>query len=75
MGSRPIAKVAIPIVSSEPTRVALRPTRSPKCPNSTDPRGRATNAKPKVASEASSAVVGLPFGKNRAGNTETAAVA
>ena len=65
----------MPIVSSEPTRVALRPARSPKCPNSTEPTGRATNARPKVASEASSAVVELPFGKNRKGNTDTAAVA
>ena len=65
----------MPIVSSEPTRVALRPIRSPKWPNNTEPIGRATNARPKVASEASSAVVGSPLGKNRNGNTDTAAVA
>ncbi len=70
-----MATVAMPMVSSEPTRVAFRPTRSPKCPNRIEPSGRATKASPKVASEASSAVVGLPLGKNRNGNTVTAAVA
>ena len=63
------------MVSSEPTRVALRPMRSPKWPNTIEPIGRATNARPKVARDASSAVVGLPLGKNRNGNTDTAAVA
>lgn len=65
----------MPIVRSEPTRVTLRPMRSPKCPKTTDPTGRATKAMPKVAREASSAVVLLPCGKNRCGKTETAAVA
>jgi hypothetical protein len=68
-------KVAMPMVSREPTRVTFRPTRSPKWPNRIEPTGRATNAKPNVASDASSAVVGLPFGKNSCGNTRTAAVA
>ncbi|SKZ68603.1 Uncharacterised protein [Mycobacteroides abscessus subsp. abscessus] len=62
-------------MSSEPTRVALRPTRSPKCPNNTEPIGRATNARPNVANDESSAAVSLPFGKNSVGNTRTAAVA
>ena len=70
-----MANVAIPITSNEATNVALRPTRSPKCPNSIDPTGRATNAKPNVASDASNAVVGLLLGKNSCGNTDTAAVA
>ncbi len=30
VGSRPIAKVPIPIISSEATSICLRPTRSPK---------------------------------------------
>ena len=75
VGSRPITKVAIPIVSSEVTRVALRPNRSPKWPNTTAPRGRATIAAPKTAKDASSDVVSFPVGKNRVGKTRTAAVA
>ena len=66
----------MPMVSSAPTRVALRPTLSPKWPNSTEPSGRAMNARPKVANEDSSAtVLDSDLGKNRNGNTATAAVA
>ena len=72
----PIRTVAIPIVSSDATRVALRPTRSPKWPNSTEPSGRATNATPNTAKDDRSWVVGSSaFGKNSAGNTSDAAVA
>ena len=53
VGSRPIVTVDRPIVSSAATSVVLRPTRSPKCPNSADPIGRARNAIAKVASDAS----------------------
>ncbi len=42
VGSRPIAKVATPIIISATTSIFLRPTRSPKCPNTTPPSGRAT---------------------------------
>jgi len=63
------------MVSSAATSVVLRPTRSPKWPNSTEPIGRATNAIANVASDASVAVAGSDFGKNRLGNTSTAAVA
>ena len=65
----------MPMVSSEPIRVALRPIRSPKWPNRTEPTGRATNAAPKVAMEASSAALSSPCAKKISGNTETAAVA
>ena len=44
VGSRPIANVPIPISSSETTSIFLRPTRSPKWPNTMPPSGRA--AKP-----------------------------
>ncbi|HUU35277.1 MAG TPA: hypothetical protein VMW48_14530 [Vicinamibacterales bacterium] len=64
-----------PIVSRAATSVVLRPTRSPKWPNSPEPIGRATNAMAKVASDASVAVVGSEAGKNSAGKTITAAVA
>lgn len=65
----------MPMVSSEATRVALRPARSPKWPKSTEPTGRATKATPKVASEASNAPVSVAVLKNRSGKTEMAAVA
>ena len=68
-------KVAMPIVSSEATRVALRPNLSPKWPKMTAPIGRATIAAPKTANEESSEVVSLPVGKNSTGKTRTAAVA
>ena len=68
-------KVAMPIVSSDATRVALRPKRSPKWPKTTAPSGRAIIAAPKTANDASSAVVSLPVGKKRIGKTRTAAVA
>ena len=68
-------KVATPIVSSDPTRVALRPNLSPKWPKMTAPTGRATMAAPKMLNESSRFVVSLPAGKNRMGKTRTAAVA
>jgi hypothetical protein len=64
-----------PIVSSAATSVVLRPTRSPKWPNSAEPIGRATKAMANVASDASVAEAGSDFGKNSGGKTSTAAVA
>ena len=61
------------MVSSAVTSVALRPIRSPKCPNSSEPTGRAKNASARVASDSSVEVVGSPFGKNSFGKTSTAA--
>jgi hypothetical protein len=75
VGSSPIVTVEIPIVSSAATSVALRPIRSPKCPNTAEPTGLATNAMAKVASEASVADEGSEEGKNCDGKTSTAAVA
>jgi hypothetical protein len=49
--------------------------RSPKCPNNAEPTGRARNAIPNVASDASTDVAGSDDGKNSFGNTSTAAVA
>jgi hypothetical protein len=71
----PMITVERPMVSKAATSVALRPTRSPKWPNSADPIGLATNASANVASEASVAAVGSVLGKNSFGNTSTAAVA
>ena len=65
----------MPMVSSEATRVPLRPNLSPKWPKTMDPSGRATNATPKTAKELSSWVVSFWLGKNSVGKTSTAAVA
>ena len=65
----------MPIVSSAATSVVLRPMRSPKCPKSADPIGRAKNAMANVASDWSVAGGGIRRGKNSRGNTSTAAVA
>jgi len=70
-----MATVDTPMVSSAATRVALRPTRSPKCPNKAEPTGRAKNATAKVASDCSAPEAGSAEGKNSFGNTSTAAVA
>lgn len=67
--------VEIPIVSNAATSVALRPMRSPKCPNTAEPTGRAKNASANVANDCSVAEVASDEGKNSAGNTSTAAVA
>ena len=63
------------MVVSAATSVALRPIRSPKCPNTAAPSGRAKKAMEKVAKDCSTAEAGSLFGKNRCGKTSTAAVA
>src|SRR5262249_16182328 len=75
VGRSPIVTVDRPIVSNAATSVVLRPTRSPKCPNSAEPIGRAKNAIANVARDASVAAVGSEGGKNNFGKTSTAAVA
>ncbi len=65
----------MPMVRSETTSVFLRPSRSPRCPKTTAPIGRATIAAPKTAKDDSSAVVGSLLGKKSWGKTSTAAVA
>ena len=70
-----MATVDRPMVIRAATSVALRPTLSPKWPNANAPMGRAKKAMEKVANDDSMAVVGSPPGKNRRGNTSTAAVA
>ncbi len=52
MGSSPTPTVARPITSSDATSIALRPIRSPKCPHSTPPIGRARKPTPSVANAA-----------------------
>jgi hypothetical protein len=64
-----------PIVNRAMTNVAFRPIRSPKCPKRAEPMGRARNAMPKVASDASVAEAGFDDGKKSRGKTRTAAFA
>ena len=73
-GNKPIATVDGPIVISAATNVAFRPMRSPKCPKSAAPSGRAKKASAKVASDSSVAAAGLDIGKKSFGKTRTAAV-
>jgi hypothetical protein len=73
VGISPISSVARPISSSVMIRVFLRPTRSPKCPNSTLPKGRATKATPSVANVATVPPAAPSAGKNTVGNTSAAA--
>src|SRR4051812_43472633 len=73
-GSSPTNAVDSPISSSEATSTDLRPTRSPKCPNTTDPNGRAANATAYVENEASVALTGASVGKNASLRTSAAAV-
>jgi hypothetical protein len=69
-----MATVETPMVRRAATKVALRPMRSPKWPNSAEPAGRARKASANVAKDCSMAVVGSLLGKNSIGNTNTAAV-
>ena len=60
--------------SSVVTSVRLRPSLSPKCPKSTEPNGRATNATPKVASASAVPAAAPSEGKKTLLNTSAAAV-
>lgn len=73
VGTQPTATVEAP-VSSETTRTGRRPRRSPMCPNSTEPSGRATNPTPNVANAASVPASGENVGKNSGPRTSAAAV-
>ena len=64
----------MPMIISERTSIFLRPSRSPKWPKTTPPRGRATNPTPKVANASTVPRNGLASGKNSFGNTRAAAV-
>lgn len=62
------------MMSRVATRVFLRPSRSPKWPNTAAPMGREKNAAAKVASEETVAIAGPMFGKNTCGKISAAAV-
>jgi hypothetical protein len=74
VGSSPIRAVAIPIMRSESTSMALRPILSPKWPKTSPPMGRATKPTAYVEAEASLPAVSLNSGKKSAGNMSAAAV-
>ena len=65
-GSTPTNAVDSPISTMVMRKVFLRPTRSPRRPKMSAPKGRIANPAPKVARLASSAAVSLPGGKNSA---------
>ncbi len=65
----------MPIRTSAVTRARFRPSRSPKCPNSTPPIGRAMKPTAKVLNAAIWATSGgMSGGKNSLGKTSAAAV-
>lgn len=56
------------------TSIDLRPILSPKCPNSTPPIGRATNAAENVTKESNVPIKESNCGKKRSLKTSPAAV-
>ena len=74
LGSRPIANVATPIISSETMSSFLRPSLSPKWPKTSPPSGRETKPIQYVANDSSVACSGSEaLGKNTCGKTAAAA--
>lgn len=69
-----MATVDNPMVNNDATSIDFRPTRSPKCPNSNDPSGRARKATAKVENAASVPTTGERSGKKVALSTSAAAV-
>ena len=66
--------VAPPMISSVTTRTVLRPFRSPKCPKTMPPSGRATNPTAAVANARSVPTAGSKPGKKSWLKTSAAAV-
>ncbi len=66
--------VARPIIVSDSTSIDLRPMRSPKCPITTPPIGRATKPTANVAKAASVEASEEEAGKNCGPITSAAAV-
>ena len=70
-----MAAVDRPIRINAVTSARFLPNRSPKCPNSMPPTGRATKPTAKVLNAAICAATGgISAGKNRVGKTKAAAV-
>ncbi len=66
---------ATPISTSESTSMRLRPIRSPRCPATIPPMGRARNPTPYAANDERRPTAGVWFGKNWLPNTSADAVA
>ncbi|SLJ82960.1 Uncharacterised protein [Mycobacteroides abscessus subsp. abscessus] len=64
----------MPIVSRVATRMARRPSRSPKCPARKAPSGRNTKLMPTVAKDSTSPIEEPAGAKNSSENTKPAAV-
>jgi hypothetical protein len=69
-----MANVARPMSRSVRTSMFLRPSRSPKCPKTTPPSGRATNPTANVAKASSVPTSGSNSGKKSLLKTSAAAV-
>ena len=69
-----MANVETPITIRDHTSIDLRPMRSPKCPMTMPPIGRAMKPMPKAAKEARVPAAGDICGKNSGPNTVAAAV-
>lgn len=75
VGRSPISVVAMPIMSMEVMRTPLRPSLSPKWPNTTPPMGRARYPTARVENEAKMATAGSRLAKKTLLKTREAAVA
>ena len=64
--------VAAPMSSIAATSAALRPSRSPTCPKTIPPTGRAANPTNQVEKASRVPVKGSDSGKNSRGNTRAA---
>ena len=69
-----MATVDRPMSSSETMSTDLRPMRSPKCPNSMEPMGRARKATANVENAARVPAVSDSSGKNAVLSTRAAAM-
>jgi len=74
VGVRPISAVATPMMASDHTSMFFRPRRSPKCPNTAPPNGRATNPTANVPYALSVPASESSVGKNSRLKTSAAAV-
>ena len=64
VGRTPTSAVDRPMIVIVSRNVNFRPVRSPIRPKNAAPKGRTAKPAPKVASDARSAAVSLPLGKN-----------
>jgi hypothetical protein len=74
VGRQPIRNVATPMISRDSTSIDLRPTRSPKCPKTMPPSGRAAKPTAYVLNARRVPTSGSASGKKSLSKTSAAAV-